>query len=608
MAHRNVLIAGAGIAGPALAHWLDRHGMRATIVERAPALRDGGQTVDVRGAGREVVRRMGLEPVLRAHATREEGIRFVDGADRVKAAFPSGAFGGQGPISDLEILRADLSRVLYEDTVPRTEYLFGDEITHLAEVGEQVHVTFRSGTERAFDLVVAADGARSRTRDLVFGPPEGTAGSGGAAGRTGTGNAAGTSGMGSAAGTSGMGRAGGPDGMGRAGGPDGTYGTYGTDNAGDTSSMSNTGATGNAGATGNTGGMGNAGRTSGTGNAGATGNTGGMGNAGRTSGTGNAATAGGTRRAGTTAASGGSVGPNGPDGPDRAAALGRSPDGLSPDGRSPDGRSPDGRSPDGRSSDGRSSDGRSSDGRSSDGRSAASRLTDVRSVGISTAYLTIPHHPSDGRWARWHNAPGGRTATLRPDNRGTTRASLAWLSPPRGHERLAPDAQRTLLRALFADVGWEVPRILAALDDAEDFFLDHVVQVRMPTWSRGRVVVVGDAAYCASPLSGMGTSLALTGAYVLAGELAHHARHGDAFARYEHLLRPYTARAQHLPPGVPRVASPRTRVGIRTLNTVLRAAAHPRVAAALDRFLVPPADTFTLPPYGTPRTARPTHD
>ncbi|MFB6556068.1 FAD-dependent monooxygenase [Streptomyces sp. NPDC056405] len=127
MTHRNVLIAGAGIAGPALAHWLGRHGMQATLVERAPAPREGGQTVDLRGAGRDVARKMGLERTLRAHATREEGIRFVDAVNRTKAAFASGTFGGQGPIADLEILRADLSRILYETTHTHTEYLFGVE-------------------------------------------------------------------------------------------------------------------------------------------------------------------------------------------------------------------------------------------------------------------------------------------------------------------------------------------------------------------------------------------------------------------------------------------------------------------------------------------------
>ncbi|MFF1692227.1 hypothetical protein ACFVXC_01175 [Streptomyces sp. NPDC058257] len=131
-------------------------------------------------------------------------------------------------------------------------------------------------------------------------------------------------------------------------------------------------------------------------------------------------------------------------------------------------------------------------------------------------------------------------------------------------------------------------------------YLDRVSQVRMPRWPHGRVTVLGDAGYCPSPLSGMDTSLALTGAYILAGELAHHAHHAhheQVFTRYEELLRPYAERAQDLPPGVPRVAAPRTRAGIRALHLVLRAAARPRVAEVLNRFLVPPADTFALPSY-----------
>ncbi|MCM1950462.1 hypothetical protein NC315_34625 [Streptomyces sp. G2] len=124
--------------------------------------------MDLRGAGRDVARKMDLERTLRAHATREEGIRFVDAANRTKAAFTSGAFGGQGPIADLEILRADLSRILFEATYPHAEYLFGDEITQPSDTGKGADGTFRNGPGRAFDLV-AADGARSRTRDLIFG-------------------------------------------------------------------------------------------------------------------------------------------------------------------------------------------------------------------------------------------------------------------------------------------------------------------------------------------------------------------------------------------------------------------------------------------------------
>ena len=71
----------------------------------------------------------------------------------------------------------------------------------------------------------------------------------------------------------------------------------------------------------------------------------------------------------------------------------------------------------------------------------------------------------------------------------------------------------------FAGAGWECDALLAAAEEADDFYFDAFVQVRMPTISPGRVTLVGDAGYCASPLSGMGTSLALVGAYVLAGEM-----------------------------------------------------------------------------------------
>ncbi|MCX4679095.1 FAD-dependent monooxygenase [Streptomyces sp. NBC_01433] len=226
--------------------------------------------------------------------------------------------------------------------------------------------------------------------------------------------------------------------------------------------------------------------------------------------------------------------------------------------------------------------------------------TVAREMGLTTAYFTIPGEPRDGRWARWYNAPEGRVVTLRPDNRGTTRASLSFLSRPHGdeqHEKLVPEAQKQLLHRIFREAGWETARVLAAMDTAPDFCLDCVSQVRMPRWSHGRVAVLGDAGYCPSPLSGMGTSLAFTGAYALAGELAHHAHHEQAFTRYEEVLRPYAERAKDLPPGVPRVAVPRTRTGIRTLHLVLRAAALHRLAGRLNRFLVPPADTFALPSY-----------
>ena len=119
-------------------------------------------------------------------------------------------------------------------------------------------------------------------------------------------------------------------------------------------------------------------------------------------------------------------------------------------------------------------------------------------------------------------------------------------------------------------------------------YFDAVGQVTAPRWSSGRVVLLGDAAYCPSPLGGGGTSLALIGAYVLAGELA--SRPGDtagALHRYEELLRPATEQAQKLPPLT--LANPRTRAGIRTLRTAFRAVAEncaPGVAPSIMEKLV----------------------
>jgi 2-polyprenyl-6-methoxyphenol hydroxylase-like FAD-dependent oxidoreductase len=226
--------------------------------------------------------------------------------------------------------------------------------------------------------------------------------------------------------------------------------------------------------------------------------------------------------------------------------------------------------------------------------------TRTRPLGLYTSYFTVPRDGSDGSWARWHNATGGRTVLLRPDNAGTTRALLSFRSTPRGYEYLPCAAQKNLLRQRFADVGWESPRVLSALAGSPDFAFEAVAQVHMDRWSRGRVAVLGDAGYCASPISGMGTTLALVGAYVLAGELAQQPDHQAAFAAYESLLRPAVARAQQLPPGAPRLASPGSAAGIRALHAALGLAATPTVSRVLRRFMAPPAEDLVLPTYRAP--------
>lgn len=120
------------------------------------------------------------------------------------------------------------------------------------------------------------------------------------------------------------------------------------------------------------------------------------------------------------------------------------------------------------------------------------------------------------------------------------RIAFGFASEPLDADRRAPERLRELVTAKAAALRWEGERLAKAAAEAPDFYCDAMAQIRVDHWSRGRVVLLGDAGYCPSPLSGQGTSLALVGAHVLAEELARPgADHRAAFARYEERLRPY---------------------------------------------------------------------
>lgn len=364
MTHKKILISGASIAGPTLAFWLNRFGFETTIVERAESIRLGGQNVDIKGAAQKIAQWMGIEEEIRAADTGELGVRFVDENDVIKATLPKGK--SNLGTSELEILRGDLVKILYNHTKDKVEYLFGNQITALNEKEDGVSVTFQNGEVRDFDLVICADGIRSRTRQLIFG-----------------------------------------------------------------------------------------------------------------------------------------------DEPF------------------------------------------------------------VKPVGLYVSYFTIPRGPSDSRWARWYNATNSRVIVMRPDNEGTTRASFSFLSEPMGYERLSLEEQKQLLRDKFSDAGWEAKRVLAAMEENSDLYFDAISQVIAPRWSKGRCAMTGDAAFCPSPLTGMGVSLSVVGAYILAGELSRHDNYTDAFAAYDKAFRPYVTKIQKLPPGVPWLAHPKTKFGIFILNAIL---------------------------------------
>ncbi|MFI5707440.1 FAD-dependent monooxygenase [Kribbella sp. NPDC051620] len=160
-----VLISGASVAGPALAYWLGRYGHQVTVVELAPALRQGGYAVDFRGSANKVVlERMGVLDELRARQTGGTAMRFVDEQDRQVLRLPPEFAGGE-----LEVLRSDLTQVLYEHSRAAAEYRFGDSIASLEQHGGGVDVTFESGATSTYDLVFGADGMHSVVRRLVFG-------------------------------------------------------------------------------------------------------------------------------------------------------------------------------------------------------------------------------------------------------------------------------------------------------------------------------------------------------------------------------------------------------------------------------------------------------
>ncbi|GGR36674.1 FAD-dependent monooxygenase [Streptomyces netropsis] len=334
----NILVSGAGVAGPALAYWLRRHGFTPTVVERAEQVREGGYAVDFRGEALDVLDRMGLLEEIRALDT-EMGDAALMGADGQQyATLPAVIFAG-----DLEVLKGDVTRLLYEATRDDVEYVFGDSIATLEQDDTGVHVTFERGEPRTFELAVGADGLHSRTRALAFGPEE----------------------------------------------------------------------------------------------------------------------------------------------------------------------------------------------------------QFVRHLGIYTAIFSLDNYLGLRNTGHLYSVPGRAANIFSARNNTEARAALHFASEPLEYDWRDVEEHRRIVAERFADEGWQVPRLLREAAKASDFHFDANAQVKMDRWSTGRVVLLGDAGYCAAPTSGRGTSQALIGAYVLAGELAAAGgEHTAAFEAYEREMRGYVTEHQ----------------------------------------------------------------
>ena len=194
-----------------------------------------------------------------------------------------------------------------------------------------------------------------------------------------------------------------------------------------------------------------------------------------------------------------------------------------------------------------------------------------------------------------HSAPGRQVGRLAlHDGQTLFLFIFASGSEPEAH---GVAAQKAMLRKAFQGDGWELPRILTALDTCDDLYFDRVSQIRMAAWSRGRIALVGDAAFCVSLLAGQGSALAMTAAYVLAGELAtlqHQPQ--EAFRRYEERLRPFIDRKQRAAERFASAFVPRTQLGIFFRNQVMKSFRIPAVARiAIGRDIRD--DQFELPRY-----------
>ena len=168
----------------------------------------------------------------------------------------------------------------------------------------------------------------------------------------------------------------------------------------------------------------------------------------------------------------------------------------------------------------------------------------VRDLGYYISICTVPNRLGLDREEAVHAAPG-RTANVYSTRQDTNaKALFMWSSQPLAYDHRDIAQQKDLLAQAMAGVEWEVPELLKAVRGSKDFYFDSISQIHMDRWSTGRVVLVGDAAYCASPASGQGTSLALVGAYVLAGELAS----GGGVDGYEREMRAFVDTNQKLGP------------------------------------------------------------
>lgn len=223
-------------------------------------------------------------------------------------------------------------------------------------------------------------------------------------------------------------------------------------------------------------------------------------------------------------------------------------------------------------------------------------------LGIHMAYWFIPRTQTDTNIRDTYNVPGGRMIMRRSHNAAETQ--VYFVLRENSHEasaihRMPIEQQKQFWIEKFQDAGWQTNRFIEGMKTAQYFFSQEVVQVKTDIWYKGRVVLIGDSAHCASPYSGMGVSGSLVGAYVLAGEINKNPENMLlAFENYEKNLRPFVNEIQNIRPFLLRLAIPKTQLGINLLYAVTRFALFLGIPKLIAKILPQDRDGgWKLPQY-----------